>query len=50
MITGEDDTHASTGRSKEIFDSLENVRHKKYIEVAGGDHFMMNWEHSYQEV
>ena len=48
MITGEDDNMANNAVSKEFFDSLQSVRHKKYLDIQHGDHFMMNWEHQYE--
>ena len=50
MITGEKDEHADTEKAKEVFDSLQNAKQKKYISIQNGDHFMINWEHSYKEV
>lgn len=50
MITAEDDNMANTAASKEFFDSLQSVRHKKYIEIPKADHFMINWEHQYEQL
>lgn len=33
MITAENDDQADTDKSKEVFDSLQNAMHKKYISI-----------------
>lgn len=50
MILGENDKHSDNTKSQELFDQMKNLKYKRSITIPEGDHYMMNWEHSYEEV
>ena len=52
MILGEKDESADNAASQKFIDSLHNVRSKQSTIIRGddADHYMMNWESSWQDV
>lgn len=50
VLSGDQDTLSDITHTKTFFDSLQNVKQKRLIQVPDGDHYMPNWEHSYETV
>lgn len=52
LILGENDTSASNEASQKFIDNLPNIRNKQSKMLRGDDtdHFMLNWEASWQLV
>lgn len=50
LMSGELDTLSNIDYTKKFFDSLQNVKQKKFHQIPEGDHFMPNWEHTYEDV
>lgn len=50
MMLGESDNLVNTDKSREIYDKMTNCKYRRIKEIEGGDHYMINWEHTYRDV
>ena len=50
FIMSDKDEHADGDFTREYFQNIQNAKHKEMKEVLEADHYMINWEHSYEKV